>query len=84
MYAKFEPCPPRIVAAISIFSSGIGVRSFFRHNLQNWSSLAGAWTGSGSIALSRTGRPNGLRCRATYRVDGFRERGLQQKPAMRK
>ena len=40
------------------------------------SSLAGTWTGSGTIALS-DGSIERLRCRATYRVDGS-ETGLQQ------
>jgi hypothetical protein len=40
------------------------------------SSLAGAWTGAGTIALS-DGSIERLRCRATYRVDDS-ETGLQQ------
>ncbi|MEA2959113.1 MAG: hypothetical protein QOJ58_4783 [Alphaproteobacteria bacterium] len=74
MYAKFE-LVPRIVAAISIFSSGLVCVASSAQSAE-LSSLAGAWTGSGSIALS-DGSTERLRCRATYRVDGSGT-GLQQ------
>ena len=65
MYAKFD-FVPRIVAAISIFSSGLVCVASSAQSAE-LSSLAGAWTGSGSIALS-DGSTERLRCRATYQL----------------
>src|ERR1700732_810741 len=73
MDANFSPFP-RIAAAVSIL--GLYVVCAPPVQSSELSSLAGVWTGSGTIALS-DGSIERLRCRATYRVDGS-ETGLQQ------
>jgi hypothetical protein len=65
---------PRIAAAVSIL--GLCVVCAPPVQSSELSSLAGAWTGAGTVALS-DGSIERLRCRATYRVDGS-ETGLQQ------
>ena len=66
---------PRIAAAISILGLYLVCASPSAQSSELFS-LAGAWTGSGTIALS-DGSVERLRCRAAYRVDGS-ETGLQQ------
>ena len=65
----------RIVAAISILGLCLLCAPPSAQSAE-LSSLAGAWTGAGTIALS-DGSIERLRCRATYRVGGS-ETGLQQ------
>jgi hypothetical protein len=66
---------PRIAAAISILGLSLVFAPASAQSAE-LSSLAGAWTGSGTIALS-DGSIERLRCRATYQVDASGT-GLQQ------
>ena len=66
---------PRTAAAISILGLYFVCAPPSAQSAE-LSSLAGAWAGAGTIALS-DGSIERLRCRAAYRVDGS-EKGLQQ------